>query len=290
VQGIDPPAQNIWNLNTESGRLLADEDNFSHARVAVLAWEAKQKLFSGAPAVGQRVRLGGVTFEVVGVLNARMQEGDDDINRTVYIPYNTMGLLKDIHYVGSIWLDYEALDHDKVTKTIRQTMAVAHSFNPEDQRAIFVFDAQKQLAQFEMITLGIKILMGFIGTLTLGIGGVGLMNIMLVSVTQRTREIGMEKALGARKRDILFQFLATARWRRTPKPAISRCSSSRASSPLPPASSRLLDSPAECFPPSAPPTSIPSRRCATNKRTCFAADQRRSTLINAGFKGRGGRY
>ncbi|MFI5087388.1 MAG: ABC transporter permease [Terriglobales bacterium] len=210
VEGIDPPAQDIWNLSAESGRLLTDEDNFSHARVAVLAWEAKQKLFSGAPAVGQRVRLGGVTFEVVGVLNARMQEGDDDINRTVYIPYNTMGLLKDIHYVGSIWLDYEALDHDKVTKTIRETMAVAHSFNPEDQRAIFVFDAQKQLAQFEMITLGINILMGFIGTLTLGIGGVGLMNIMLVSVTQRTREIGVEKALGARKRDILFQFLAEA--------------------------------------------------------------------------------
>jgi putative ABC transport system permease protein len=178
--------------------------------VAVLAWEAKQKLFSGAPAVGQHVRLGGVTFEVVGVLNARMQEGDDDINRIVYIPYHTMGLLKDIHYIGGIWLDYESLDHDKVTKTIRATMGAVHSFNPEDQRAIFVFDAQKQLAQFEMITLGIKILMGFIGTLTLGIGGVGLMNIMLVSVTQRTREIGVEKALGARKRDILFQFLAEA--------------------------------------------------------------------------------
>ena len=180
VEGIDPPAQNIWNLSAESGRLLTDEDNFSHARVAVLAWEAKQKLFSGAPAVGQKVRLGGVTFEVVGVLNARMQEGDDDINRTVYIPYNTMGLIKDTYYIGGIWLDYESLDHDKVTKTIRETMGVAHSFNPEDHRAIFVFDAQKQLAQFEIITLGIKILMGFIGTLTLGIGGVGLMNIMLV--------------------------------------------------------------------------------------------------------------
>ncbi len=210
VQGIDPPAQNIWNLGVESGRLLTDEDNFSHARVAVLSWEAKEKLFSGMPAAGQKVRIGGITFEVVGVLSPRMQEGDDDINRVVYIPYNTVGLLMDTHYVGSIWLDYESLDHDKVTKTIRGTMGAAHNFNPEDHRAIFVFDAQKQLAQFEIITLGIKILMGFVGTLTLGIGGVGLMNIMLVSVTQRTREIGMEKALGARKRDILFQFLAEA--------------------------------------------------------------------------------
>ena len=210
VNGIDPPAQEIWNLSAESGRLLTDEDNFRHARVCVLAWEAKQKLFSGAPAVGQNVRLGGVTFEVVGVLNARMQEGDDDINRVIYVPYSTMGILKDTHYLGAIWLDYESLDHDKVSKTIRQALGAAHNFDPEDHRAIFVFDAQKQLAQFEMITLGIKILMGFIGTLTLGIGGVGLMNIMLVSVTQRTREIGMEKALGARKRDILIQFLAEA--------------------------------------------------------------------------------
>jgi len=77
-------------------------------------------------------------------------------------------------------------------------------------RAVFIFDAQKQLEQFNIITLGLKILLAFIGTLTLGIGGVGLTNMMLVSVTQRTREIGVEKALGARKRDIMFQFLAEA--------------------------------------------------------------------------------
>src|SRR5205823_2315439 len=77
-------------------------------------------------------------------------------------------------------------------------------------RSVFVFDAQKQLEQFSIITIALKILLAFIGTITLGIGGVGLMNMMLVSVTQRTREIGVEKALGARRRDILFQFLAEA--------------------------------------------------------------------------------
>jgi putative ABC transport system permease protein len=116
----------------------------------------------------------------------------------------------DNHYLSGIWLDSEGLDHSKLTTTIRESLALAHSFKPTDMRAIFIFDAQKQLDQFNIISLGLKILLAFIGTVTLGIGGIGLMNIMLVSVTQRTREIGVEKALGARKKDILFQFLAEA--------------------------------------------------------------------------------
>src|SRR5438034_11521807 len=102
------------------------------------------------------------------------------------------------------------MDHQKLTKTIRDSLAMAHSFKPDDERAVFVFDAQKQLSQFGIISLGLKILLAFIATITLGIGGIGLMNIMLVSVTQRTREIGVEKAPGARTRDILIQFLAEA--------------------------------------------------------------------------------
>src|SRR6202048_4947639 len=89
-------------------------------------------------------------------------------------------------------------------------MAAQHKFNPADRRALFVFNLMEQVHQFEIITIGLKILLCFIGTLTLGIGGVGLMNIMLVSVTQRTREIGVEKALGARRKHILLQFLAEA--------------------------------------------------------------------------------
>src|SRR6202048_2595903 len=89
-------------------------------------------------------------------------------------------------------------------------MAAQHKFNPADRRALFVFNLMEQVHQFEIITIGLKILLAFIGLLTLGIGGVGLMNIMLVSVTQRTREIGVEKALGARRWHILFQFLSEA--------------------------------------------------------------------------------
>src|ERR1700730_111573 len=91
---------------------------------------------------------------------------------------------------------------------MRRVMATNAKLTPTDRRAIFVFNVMEQVHQFELITLGLTILLGFIGTLTLGIGGGGLMKIMLVSVTQRTREIGVEKALGARRKHILFQFLA----------------------------------------------------------------------------------
>jgi putative ABC transport system permease protein len=210
VTGVDPPSRYIWNLDMGDGRYLDERDNLSHGRVAVLGSEARDKLFSGMPALGQTIRVNGVTFQVVGVVSPRMQEGDNNINRTIYIPYATMDVLQDNYYINGIWLDYEGLDHDKASKTIRESLALAHNFKPDDMRAVFVFDAQKQLAQFNIITMGLKILLAFIGTITLGIGGIGLMNIMLVSVTQRTREIGVEKALGARRRDILFQFLAEA--------------------------------------------------------------------------------
>jgi putative ABC transport system permease protein len=210
MTGVDPPVGAIWNLDMEQGRFLNDEDNLAHRRVAVLGYDARAKLFSGMEPLGTDIRIDGVTFQVVGIVAARMQEGDNDINRQVYVPFSVMNALQDTHYLGGIWLDFEGLDHDKVTQSIRSSLAMAHSFKPDDPRAIHVFDAQKQLAQFNIITMGLKILLTFIGTITLGIGGIGLMNIMLVSVTQRTREIGVEKALGARKRDILFQFLAEA--------------------------------------------------------------------------------
>jgi putative ABC transport system permease protein len=210
IQGMDPSMQEIWNLNIDTGRFINEEDEMSHGHYAVLGSEAKEKLFSGMPALGESIHVNGVSFEVVGVLQARMQEADNDDNRVVYIPYTSADVLLDTHYIGGIWLDSEGVDHLKMTKNLRDALALAHNFKSDDERAVFIFDAKKQLEQFNVITLGLKVLLAFIGTITLGIGGIGLMNIMLVSVTQRTREIGVEKALGARKRDILFQFLAEA--------------------------------------------------------------------------------
>ncbi|HEY1801228.1 MAG TPA: ABC transporter permease [Terriglobales bacterium] len=210
VTGVDPAVETIWNLEVDDGRFLNDQDNSAHSHFAVLGSEAKDKLFSGESPLGQTIRVNGVTFEIIGVMHPRMQEPDDDDNRVVYIPFNSMDALQNNYYLGGIWLDFEGLDHAALTRTIRGALGAEHGFKPEDERAVFIFDAQKQLSQFSIISLGLKILLGFIGTITLAIGGIGLMNIMLVSVTQRTREIGVEKALGARKRDILFQFLAEA--------------------------------------------------------------------------------
>jgi putative ABC transport system permease protein len=210
VNATDATIKDIWNLEVAEGRFLNDQDNLSHGLYTVISSEAKDKLFSGLPAIGESIRIDGTSFQVVGVLSPRMQEGDNDINRVIYIPFSTMDVLQDNHYLGGIWLDSQGMEHSKLTSTIRAALGTAHGFKPDDDRAVFVFDTQKQLSQFGIISMAIKILLGFIGTITLGIGGVGLMNIMLVSVTQRTREIGVEKALGARKRDILFQFLAEA--------------------------------------------------------------------------------
>ncbi len=208
AMGFDPSIQDIWNLDVAEGRFINDADNMQHGLYAVLGSEARDKLFSGMNAVGESIRVDGVTFQVVGVLKPRMQEGESDINRPVYVPFNSMDVLKDTHYLDGIWLDSAGLDHAKMAKSIKESLATAHNFKPDDPRAVFVFDAQKQLSQFGIMTAMLKILLGVIGTVTLSIGGIGLMNIMLVSVTQRTREIGVEKALGARRRDILFQFLA----------------------------------------------------------------------------------
>src|SRR5258706_11566091 len=121
-----------------------------------------------------------------------------------------MSDLKDTHYLDTVWFNYEPSDYARIEQSVRYIMAAQHKFNPADRRALMVFNLMEQVHQFAIITLGLKILLAFIGTLTLGIGGVGLMNIMLVSVTQRTREIGVEKALGARRWHILVQFLAEA--------------------------------------------------------------------------------
>jgi putative ABC transport system permease protein len=209
VDGISPEIQTIQKMDIAEGRALTAVDLDSRGHVCILGSEAKTKLFSGSYAIGQTVRLAGVAFEVVGVEVAKMQEGDDDVNRGVSVPLSTMSDLKDTKYLDAVWFSYSG-DFEKVENAARQTIAEAHGFRPSDHNAIHVANLMEQLSQFRLLSTLLTIMLAFIGTLTLGIAGIGLMNIMLVSVQQRTREIGVEKALGARRRDILLQFLAEA--------------------------------------------------------------------------------
>lgn len=210
VHGAFPNALAIRALNVAQGRFYNAEDQVQHAQVVVLGSEAKEKLFSGRNALHEHIRIDGLSFEVIGVLQPKMQAGDDNLNRLLYLPFTTMGALKDTRYLESIWFTYETPDYLRLEDSVRYVLALQHRFSPKDRRAVFVFNVMQQVHKLTILVLGLRILLGFIGTLTLGIGGVGLMNMMLVSVAQRTREIGMEKSLGARRRDIFWQFLAEA--------------------------------------------------------------------------------
>jgi putative ABC transport system permease protein len=209
VSGVYPYYSHMRRMDVQDGTFFTELDENTRSHVAVLGADVKKKLFSGQNALGEKVRLDGISYQVIGVLKYVIQNGDDNMNGKVYIPYSAMSDLMNTYYLNAVAMEYEG-DHQKVADAVRRSMAFHHDFDPKDKRAIFVFDVFADLLDLRVITTGIKILLGFIGLLTLGIGGVGLMNIMLVSVTQRTREIGIEKALGAHGWHILVQFLAEA--------------------------------------------------------------------------------
>jgi len=209
VSGVYANFARMRRMEFTEGSPFSEADDFTHTRVAFIGADVKKKLFSGQNAIGESIRLDGISYQIVGVLKHVINNSDENLNGHVYVPFSAMRDLKDTYYLDAIVMEYEG-DHGKVVKALRDSMAFHHNFDPKDTRAVFVFDVFSDLLDLRVITVGIKILLGFIGLLTLGIGGVGLMNIMLVAVTQRTREIGVEKALGARKWHILFQFLAEA--------------------------------------------------------------------------------
>ncbi len=211
VNGVLPVFQDIWKLDTDQGRFFNGEEEEQRAHVCVIGSESKTKLFSGGWALGQTIRLNGVLFTIVGVLAPKMQEGGEqnDRNRQIYIPFSTMSDIKDTKYLDGIWFNYQG-NYLLAEKQMREALAAAHNFRPSDHNAIYVANLLTQLHQFTILSVALQVLLSLVGALTLGIAGIGLMNIMLVAVQQRTREIGVEKALGAQKRHILLQFLAEA--------------------------------------------------------------------------------
>lgn len=211
IYGVRSVFQDIWKLDTDKGRFFNGQEEQQRAHVCVIGSEAKTKLFSGAWAVGETIRLNGEMFTIVGVLKPKMQEGgnDNDRNRQIYIPFGTMSDLTDTQYLSGIWFNYTG-NYQLAEQNLRATLGAAHHFRPTDHNAIYVANLMTQLHQFSILSLALQVLLSLVGALTLGIAGIGLMNIMLVAVQQRTREIGIEKALGAQRRHILTQFLAEA--------------------------------------------------------------------------------
>ena len=209
VDGVRPEGLDILVLDPEEGRLFNGQEEQQRAHVCVIGSDAKTKLFSGGYAVGESIRLNGIMFTIVGVLKPKMVEGENNINTTIWVPFSTAGDFKDSTYPDGIWFNFRG-DHEVAERNLRNVLAAAHHFRPSDRRAIFVANLQSQLHQFTIVTIALQVLLSLVGALTLGIAGIGLMNIMLVAVQQRTREIGIEKALGARRHHILVQFLAEA--------------------------------------------------------------------------------
>jgi putative ABC transport system permease protein len=128
-----------------------------------------------------------------------------------FIPWTTMGELQDTTYVSTIVIQtVNPLQQDKALRQVREVLGKKYRFEPTDERAINIQDSVENIGMISGITNGLKMVLTFVGVLTLAIGGVGIMNIMFVTVTERTREIGIRKALGARRREILLQFLVEA--------------------------------------------------------------------------------
>jgi putative ABC transport system permease protein len=181
--------------------------------VAVLGAKAWGDLFGEIPPVGESISINGLQFTVIGLLQTKTQIANYNTpdNQCVFIPLSTASLLRDIKYPDDIvWMPANPIFREQAVKDVRAVLARAHNFSPNDERALQLFIFNEYMRIIDTMSIALQVLLGLIGALTLAIGGIGLANIMLVSVTQRTREIGVLKSIGATRGAILAQFLAEA--------------------------------------------------------------------------------
>ena len=213
TRGVEVQYPQMRRLDLEQGRVFTDTDFLQHNRVVILGYKAAKKVFQGAPAVGQTVSIGGLDFEVIGVLRNKIQDsmyqGPD--NEDGFIPFQLFRDLKNIKDPDMIIFQPTAAElNKKALAAVRAVVARRHHFDPRDEKATPEWDTVDSKQMITAFSLGLQAVLGLIGVVTLAVGGVGVMNIMLVSVTERTREIGLRKAIGARPRHILVQFLLEA--------------------------------------------------------------------------------
>jgi putative ABC transport system permease protein len=213
VRGVCAQYGEMRNEVASAGRWLDSDDEVNRRRVVFLGAQLKKKLFAGLPAVGEAITIQGERFTVVGTMDRKFQQmsyfTDDD--RSAWIPHSTAGDLWDTKSASVLIVEPISGQFDIQAKAqVLSILARRQHFSPTDKRAI-LFDSMSEFRPIIMgISYGLEFLLLFVGMLTLGIGGVGVMNIMLVTVNERIREIGLRRALGARRRHIRVQFLTEA--------------------------------------------------------------------------------
>jgi putative ABC transport system permease protein len=211
IRGVCPEYGEMRNELPAEGRWLNPTDEVERRRVCFLGGRIREQLFSGRPAVGETVAIGGVRFTVIGVMQRKIQlsnyfSSDDE---SVWIPYSAAGDLWNTRYAAVLVFAPLAPQFEKrAMAQVLAAVATRQQFSPTDPKAIQMFGRDEFRPIIDGITIGLEVLLTFVGALTLGIGGVGVMNIMLVSVEERIREIGLRRALGAKKLHIKLQFLA----------------------------------------------------------------------------------
>jgi putative ABC transport system permease protein len=213
VRGVYPEYGEMRNEVPSEGRWISADDIAERRRVVFLGARLKKKLFSGTPAVGEIVRIDGVRFTVIGTMDMKFSDScyfncDDE---SAFIPYPAAADIWDARYASVMVFEPVAPEFEAAAmQQFRDAIANRQHFSSKDKRAITMFGRQEFKPIYDGITLGIEGLLFLIGSMTLAIGGVGVMNIMLVSVDERVREIGLRRALGARKAHIRWQFLLEA--------------------------------------------------------------------------------
>jgi putative ABC transport system permease protein len=211
IRGVCPEYGEMRNEVPSEGRWISTGDELERRRVVFLGGRVREQLFSGRPAVGETVQIGGVHFTVVGVMARKIQlsnyfSSDDD---SAWIPYSAAGDVWNTKYAAVMVFEPVAPQFERRAEAqVLAAIATRQQFSPTDKKAFLMFGRDEFRPVIDGLTIGLQVLLTFVGTLTLGIGGVGVMNIMLVSVDERIREIGLRRALGAKKWQIKLQFLA----------------------------------------------------------------------------------
>ncbi len=210
VSGVYACFERIRSMDLADGRFISEDDVLHRRRVAVIGDNLRKELFSGMPPMGNEIKINGARFTVIGVLKKKTQitnyASPDDM--TAFVPLTTLSGMTDVRYLSDlVLLPASNQFRDRIVADIRAALARAHNFNAKDEQAVNIVEWNKFLTLINNVSAGLKILLTIIGSLTLSIGAVGVVNIMLVSVTERTREIGILKALGARRVHILVQIL-----------------------------------------------------------------------------------